>query len=126
MSTDGRREVRPMANEVEKREIGVRLRQARDEAGLLQKDLAEKLGVSERSISAYEQGEVVPFRHMRDLEKILDRPVEWFLRGEIPAEPTQLALEEIRGELQEIKLILRGLAAQLDQRSDVRWMGVSE
>lgn len=43
-----------------------RLKQLREENGMLQKDLAEKIGVTRNSITAYESGKREP-----DLEKII-------------------------------------------------------
>jgi transcriptional regulator with XRE-family HTH domain len=64
------------------REIGARLQQARLEKALRQIDVATGLGVSERSIQAYEHGETVPHRFRDELEGILGRPAEWLFDGE--------------------------------------------
>ena len=64
-------------------EVAKRISQARREAdGMTQRELADLLGVTERSVAAYESGEVIPYRFMRDLEKFLNRPVGWFLHGD--------------------------------------------
>src|SRR3990167_6631067 len=65
-------------------EVGRRIAQARKEVngtGMTQRELADLLGVSERSVAAYEAGEVIPYRFMRDLENYLDRPASWILHG---------------------------------------------
>ncbi|HEX4526890.1 MAG TPA: helix-turn-helix transcriptional regulator [Gaiellaceae bacterium] len=62
--------------------IGARIAQARKERGMLQEDLARELRVTVRSVGAYESGEVVPYRRMRDLERILGRSDVWFLHGD--------------------------------------------
>lgn len=65
------------------REIGKRIALARNEAGgMTQRELADLIGVTERSVSAYERGEVVPFRFIRKLEDALAKPAAWFLYGE--------------------------------------------
>jgi PAS domain S-box-containing protein len=54
-------------------EIGARLAQARKQAGLTQKALAEGLGVTRRSIQGYEAGTVVPYKHLDRLGELLGR-----------------------------------------------------
>ena len=61
-----------------------------------QQEVADYLGVSIRSIHAYESGEVVPYRNMKRLEQLFGRPIAWFLHGEdaikAPAEEQMLEL----------------------------------
>lgn len=65
------------------REIGSRIATARHEAqGMSQRELGDLVGVTERSIQAWEAGEVIPYRYLRDLERALNRPAAWFLHGE--------------------------------------------
>ena len=65
------------------REIGQRIALARREAdGMTQRELADLIGVTERSVAAYEAGDVIPYRFMRQLESLLNRPASWFLYGE--------------------------------------------
>lgn len=66
------------------REIGQRIALARRLAdGMTQRELADLLGVTERSVAAYEAGDVIPYRFMRQLENLLNRPASWFLYGEL-------------------------------------------
>jgi transcriptional regulator with XRE-family HTH domain len=93
------------------REIGKRIAQARLEAGgMSQVELADLLEVSERSVSAYENGEVIPYRHMRKLEQLLNKPIAFFLFGK-EADDASIALseklEEIKRMLLDITLILQ-------------------
>lgn len=76
----------------EAKEIGARIAQARLEAGLTQEQLAELAPFSTRSLQDYERGAVIPYKQMRDLSRLLDRPVEWFLHGEDEEEPAVLEL----------------------------------
>jgi transcriptional regulator with XRE-family HTH domain len=67
------------------REIGYRIQMAREELGLNQKDLAEKLGISQSSLSNYEKGK--RRLYLADLQKIaqaLEKPTDYFLQ---PIEP---------------------------------------
>lgn len=73
----------PRNNGLRAREIGKRIQQARKEAGgMTQRELADLLGVTERSVAAYEAGDVVPYRYLRQLESALGRPAAWFLYGD--------------------------------------------
>ena len=65
------------------KEIGRRIIQARQEAGgMTQRELGELIGVSERSIAAYEAGDVTPYRFLRKLEEVLGRSAAWILHGD--------------------------------------------
>lgn len=76
--------------------IGTRITQARlEQGGMSQAELAALLGLSERSIQAYETGEVIPYRQMRDLERVLKKPVAWFLHGEAALEARDSQFETI-------------------------------
>lgn len=81
-------------------EVGKRIAQARlENDGMTQRELADLLGVTERSVAAYELGEVVPYRFMSDLERLLNKPRGWFMHGDAVMEPVEhydALLEEIR------------------------------
>jgi transcriptional regulator with XRE-family HTH domain len=62
--------------------IGRRIAQARREAGLTQEELAGLIGVTTRSVQGYEAGTVTPFRHLRKLEEVTEKPRGWLLYGE--------------------------------------------
>lgn len=74
----------------EQREIGARIATARHEAGLTQRELAHRLGVTTRSIQNYESGAVVPYRHLRRIETLARKRVGWILAGD-PSEDTVAA-----------------------------------
>ena len=88
-------------------EIGMRIAEARREAGgMSQRELADLIGVSERSVQAYEQGEVIPWRYVATLESVLGRPTAWILHGE----DGMLGRD---GELDEIRTLLRTVAEEV-------------
>lgn len=102
--TSGKRDLDPRAVE-----IGERLTLARKELdgqGMTQRELSDLLGVSERSVAAYEAGEVIPYRFIRDLEKILNRPAEWILHGKDPSADLNEVLEEVRALRREVQSAL--------------------
>lgn len=62
--------------------IGRRIAQSRREAGLTQEELARLIGVTTRSVQGYEAGKVTPFRHLRKLEEVTEKPRGWLLYGD--------------------------------------------
>lgn len=93
--------------QLEAKEIGERIAQARKEAGLTQEQLIQLATFSQRSLSDYERGAVIPYRQMREISKLLDRPVEWFLHGDDEDEPAVLErLDSIDGRLARIEAAL--------------------
>jgi transcriptional regulator with XRE-family HTH domain len=76
VSFEQRRNVRAGA---ELRDVGARIASARAAAGLTQHELAERLGVTRRSVQGYEAGHVAPYRHLDRLAEVLDRSRSWFL-----------------------------------------------
>jgi HTH-type transcriptional regulator, cell division transcriptional repressor len=62
--------------------VGRRIASARTTAGLTQQELADRLGVTRRSVQGYESGSVAPYRHLDRLSTLLGRPAGWFLQDE--------------------------------------------
>lgn len=92
--------------------IGARVIQARKElGGMRQEELADLLKVSIRSMQAYESGEVVPYRKMKDLERVLGRSMAWILHGDEAMQHRDRQLDEIRDALARIELKLDELGA---------------
>ena len=90
-------------------EVGKRIKQARlENDGMKQRELADLLGVSERSVIAYESGEVIPYRFMRDLERLLGKSAAWILHGET-GPPEDAVLASILEELRELRREVQGL-----------------
>ncbi len=80
------------------REIGYRIQMAREEHGLNQKELADKLGISQSSLSNYEKGK--RRLYLADLQKIaeaLGKSTEYFLQpiGQVINNPTYECKEEM-------------------------------
>jgi transcriptional regulator with XRE-family HTH domain len=93
-------------------EVAKRIATARKEAeGMTQRELADLLGVTERSVAAYESGEVIPYRFMRDLEKFLNRPAGWFLHGDqaVDSEHDQ-QFEILLAEIKKLRAEVRKLS----------------
>lgn len=84
--------------ELEAKEVGARIRRARDERGLTQEELAGMASFSKRSLQDYEAGKTAAYRHLGELSRLLNRPREWFLYGD----DTLAALDE-----QNVRRIIR-------------------
>ncbi len=76
--------------------IGGFIKEKRNELGLTQKELAERLGVSDKSISKWENGKCLPdFSIFNDLCKELKISINELLAGEVITE------EEYRRKFEE-------------------------
>jgi transcriptional regulator with XRE-family HTH domain len=67
------------SSDAEKKRIGERIAEARRAKGLTQRALADLVGVKERAVQGWEQGETHPYRRLPILERVLDRDREWLL-----------------------------------------------
>ena len=91
--------------------IAKKLRQARVEADLSQKALANSLKLSDRTISAYEKGRAMPpLDTLQNISNLTHKSINYFLDEEIVTETDfdlQLKLKKIELELLQIKKALR-------------------
>jgi transcriptional regulator with XRE-family HTH domain len=99
----------------EAREIGARIQKARKQRGLTQPDLAELCDVTPRTVQNWEAGTHPPYKHLRTISRLLNRPEEWFLYGEeaqdaAPDEATKAQLDRIEQALE--TLIAQGGQAE--------------
>ncbi|HZO48674.1 MAG TPA: helix-turn-helix transcriptional regulator [Gaiellaceae bacterium] len=90
--------------------MGRRIAQARHEAGLSQREVAERIGVITRAYQNYEAGIRIPWRKLDPIAAALGTSKEWLLRGEAgePASPSELV-----ARLGEIERLLRELLERL-------------
>lgn len=63
------------ASDPERSAMGKRISTLRRQRGLTQRELAEAVGVTVRSVQSWEQGHSHPYRHLRTLEEVLGRPL---------------------------------------------------
>ena len=106
MSVDGATDHKARA-----REIGKRIGQARREAGgMTQDELAALIKVAPRTMQAYEQGEIIPYKQLRSLEHYLNRPAAWFLHGDDAIQAPDAKHDEVMAMLRTIDAKLDGLS----------------
>lgn len=90
-------------------ELARRIRQARINARLSQADLGKGIGLSDKSISAYEQGRSIPpFPKLKKIAEQTSHPIAYFTEDK-PTQDVDLAqkLASIERELAEVKRLLK-------------------
>ena len=95
-------------------EVGERIIQARKElpsGRITQEELAELAGVSQRSMQAYETGEVIPYRKMREIADVLGVSTSWLLHGE--EENADGEIEGLRKQVEELTKLVRSMSRKL-------------
>jgi transcriptional regulator with XRE-family HTH domain len=100
--------------QLQAKEIGARIALARNEAGLTQEEVTDLATFSKRSLQDYERGNTIPYRHMQEISRLLDRPVEWFLHGERPADASETPVEL---RLAELAAAVEAMSRQLEDGS---------
>lgn len=95
------------------KDIGKRIRNARDEARLSQLQVGVSLGVTDKTISGYESGRIAPpIDKLMQLADLFKKPITYFL-GSDPRDykvasrlrAVEVSLKDIRKQIMEIKLI---------------------
>ena len=67
--------------------LGTRIREARDDAGMNQADLAYKIGIKKQSISSLEKGDTRETGKLYRIAKVLGVEPEWLDTGNDPKNP---------------------------------------
>lgn len=88
--------------------LATKLKVARQDAGLSQKDMGEALRLSDKAISSYEVGRAVPsIDTLKDISKVTHKPMSYFFDERDPEDfDLQIKIKTIEKELLEIKKIL--------------------
>lgn len=97
-----------MAKKKYKNSVGGRIKYARTEAGLSQKELGKKLKLSDKAISAYEVDRALPsLSVVQKMSTITGRPVQYFLdEDQNQRTDLQYRLSQVEKELAEVKKLL--------------------
>ena len=102
----------------EQREIGARIAAARHEAGLSQRELAERLGVTTRSVQNYESGAVIPYRHLRRIETLAHKRIGWILAGDASDSDLARTLERLEASIDRHFVLLQEQLEMLRRETD--------
>jgi transcriptional regulator with XRE-family HTH domain len=107
--------------------VGDRIRQARQEAGLTQAQLASLLGITTRSVQNYESGAITPWRHLGRIETLTRKRHGWLLSsdgnaGSLDADLADLAasMEQHYADMRDHLRVLRENTDQLRRQLDNR------
>ncbi|HEX8931836.1 MAG TPA: helix-turn-helix transcriptional regulator [Patescibacteria group bacterium] len=88
-------------------ELGLRIKQARHNAQMSQEELGKFIGVSDKSISAYEQGRSTPPIHkLKKIAEYTIHPLSYFTLEENLDALIGRKLTKIEEDLAEVKAIL--------------------
>lgn len=99
------------------KDLGERIKAAREEAAKSQLQVGVAIGVSDKTISGYESGRIAPsIDNLVALAELFKRPIGYFL-GSDPREykvatrlrGVEVALNDIKSQLKELKLIAQTL-----------------
>ncbi|MBA3724641.1 MAG: helix-turn-helix transcriptional regulator [Candidatus Levybacteria bacterium] len=89
-------------------ELAKRIRTARQEARLSQSALGKSIGVSDKSVSSYEQGRSTPpFAKLRKIAEATERPISYFTQENTDDANIASKLISIERELNEVKKLLQ-------------------
>jgi len=102
--------------QLDPRAIQGRIRQAREEAGLTQQELADLVDRHKRTIENYENVRVPPWPELTKVARVLDRPIEWFLHGETEStdriEAMDVKLDEVLDEIRTLRELVEALGGR--------------
>ena len=95
-------------------DVGKRIQQAREEAGLSQEELASRLGVTQSALSNYELGKRrLHLANLQGIARNLNKPLKCFLEfDESPGELEPLGEEETDNMTSEIMQLVSDLPAE--------------
>src|SRR5690554_3512966 len=90
---------------IDRTQLGQRIREARQRSGMSQQQLANAIGVSDKTISAYEVGRVdPPLETLEKLSHATSHPIGYFV-GDVQSN-IEARLDRIANELAEIRKAL--------------------
>ena len=106
-------------------DIGQKIRDAREEQGISQKDLGMALGLSDKAISAYEASRTVPpLETLIRIAEELNKPIDYFIKSntqDYKVETRLAAMEQVVEQLlREIRKIKSHLQTPSDTTSQQR------
>ncbi len=110
------------------KDIGYRIQIAREEAGMNQKELSERLRISQSTLSNYEKGKRrLYLAQLQEIADALGRPIEHFLQPLEPPFSQLFSAENRKDETQELHKIIGELAelAPEDRKSAIdfiKWL----
>lgn len=100
--------MKPVDRKKELTELAKRIRTARENARLSQDELGKSIGLSDKSVSAYEKGRSQPpLENLRKIAEVTHHPLTYFTQEENEAGEIAAKLLAIERELAEVKKLLK-------------------
>ena len=88
-------------------QLARRIRSARTNAHLSQEELGKSIGVSDKSVSAYEQGRSLPpITKLKKIAEYTNHPLSYFTQEDNSSALLASKLANIERELEEVKKLL--------------------
>lgn len=100
-------DIKKQKNQKQLTELALRIREARKNAHLSQEELGKYIGVSDKSVSAYEQGRSTPpISKLKKIAESTSHPLSYFTQEENQEALLVSKLANIERELAEVKKLL--------------------
>ena len=91
-------------------EMGARVKKARVDLGLTQRELGRRVGVTEQAVQQWESGQTLALRYLAELAEALGRPEEWLRTGTTSKIQVKFTDEELDVAIEVMKM---GLEEQI-------------
>lgn len=92
-------------------DLAARIKKARENVHISQKELGDSIGVSDKSISSYEKGRSVPpIKKLKKIAKTTNKPLSFFTEEETVNIDILGKLNTIEKEFQEIRELLKNIS----------------
>lgn len=106
----------------DRKRIGLKIRQAREELGLTQKEVAKGFGCSQANMSDYERGMIgVDAADLARLAAILQKPLSYFYGEDRPEDRRASELKRLADQAENFREEIRRLA---DQGGELIWVPI--
>ena len=87
--------------------VGKKIAQARKEAGVTQRTLADHLGITETMLSSIERGLYSPYKYLDSIGELVHKDREWFLGSEEVSSADVLPLlQEMMAKMDQILVFI--------------------
>jgi transcriptional regulator with XRE-family HTH domain len=100
--------------------IGEKIRDAREEQGISQKDLGMALGLSDKAISAYEASRTIPpLETLIRISEELNKPLEYFIKSNSDDYKVETRLAAMEGIVEQLLKEIRKVQEYLMESRDM-------
>ena len=98
-------------NQDDRTDLASRIKKARENAHISQRELGESIGVSDKSISSYEKGRSIPpIKKLKRIAKKTNKPLAYFTEEETMNIDIISKLNIVEKELREIHELIKSIS----------------